>query len=304
MKLLVAIDASQPSCEVVSEVARRPWPAGTTVCVLHVIDWPQLPSGELLVEGYRHSAETLVESACAKLAKAGLKAKGKVIDGHPRSDVAQYAGEWGADLALVGSQGAGGLARFLMGSTAQAVLRNAPCAVEIVRRPAPQPAPGSAGMKLLVATDGSECSIAAVRSIAQRPWPAGSQVRVISVIPVIPGVGGSDPVSPLYLPSDMFGTLQEEARRRAEEAVARASKILREAGMPPVQSAFPIGDARPVILDEAKEWGADLIVAGSHGYRGVDRLMLGSVSESVAMHAHCSVEVIRDSKPAADKEPR
>lgn len=48
-----------------------------------------------------------------------------------------------------------------------------------------------------------------------------------------------------------------------------------------------------MILDEATHWGADLIVVGSHGRRGVDRFLLGSVSEAVALHAACSVEVIR-----------
>jgi len=48
---------------------------------------------------------------------------------------------------------------------------------------------------------------------------------------------------------------------------------------------------KAIILDEAARWGADLIVFGSHGHRGLDRL-LGSVSEAVAMHAGCSVEVI------------
>jgi len=47
------------------------------------------------------------------------------------------------------------------------------------------------------------------------------------------------------------------------------------------------------ILDVAKAWGVDLIVLGSHGRHGWDRLLMGSVAESVALHAHCSVEVIR-----------
>jgi len=47
------------------------------------------------------------------------------------------------------------------------------------------------------------------------------------------------------------------------------------------------------ILAAADSWEADLIVMGSHGRRGFDRIVLGSVSESVAMHARCSVEVIR-----------
>ena len=51
--------------------------------------------------------------------------------------------------------------------------------------------------------------------------------------------------------------------------------------------------AKNAILAEAAEWGADLIVLGSHGRRGFDRFQLGSVSEAIAMHAQCSVEIIR-----------
>jgi nucleotide-binding universal stress UspA family protein len=57
----------------------------------------------------------------------------------------------------------------------------------------------------------------------------------------------------------------------------------------------PAGDARQVILEQARDWGADPVMAGSHGYRGIHGFMLGGVSESVAMHAHCCVEVIRES---------
>jgi len=102
------------------------------------------------------------------------------------------------------------------------------------------------------------------------------------------------PVAPVYPPADLIDTIEKQARGRAEEAVARAQQILSEARIKAVETEFlPVGDARQVILDQAKDWGADLIVVGSHGYRGIDRFMLGSVSESVAMHAHCSVEVIR-----------
>ncbi len=219
------------------------------------------------------------------------------MEGHPRIAVADYAKKWRTDFVLVGSHGASGLARFLLGSVAQATLRRSPCSVEIVRRAAQESAAISSGMKILLATDGSECSMAAVTSVAGRPWPNGSQIRLISAIPVILAVGASHPLPPFYLPSDVFETLQTQARSRAEEAVERAHQILREAHIEPVKTGFlPIGDARQVILEEAKDWGADLIVVGSHGYHGIDKLMLGSVSESVAMHAHCSVEVIRETE--------
>ncbi|HKG22127.1 MAG TPA: universal stress protein, partial [Blastocatellia bacterium] len=54
-----------------------------------------------------------------------------------------------------------------------------------------------------------------------------------------------------------------------------------------------VGHPRYLITDEAERWGADLIVVGSHGYQGLTRLLLGSVSQAVASHAKCSVEIVR-----------
>ena len=304
MKLLVAIDYSQPSQQVIDEVTKRPWPAATTACALHVVDWAQLPSSAALIEAMKQSAEGLVKSASEKLCKAGVQATVKVLEGHARVAIAEYAKEWGADLVLVGAHGAGGLARFLLGSVAHATLRRSPCSVEIVRRPARDSAAVSTAMKILVAVDGSECSMAAVRSIACRPWPTGSQIRLVSAIPLLVPLGETIPLAPVYYPSpEVTDTLQEEARNQAEEAVARARQVLTGEGIKPAEiESLPVGDPKQVILDQAKNWGTDLIVVGSHGYRGIDRFMLGSVSEAVAMHAHCSVEVIRESPLTASKE--
>jgi nucleotide-binding universal stress UspA family protein len=88
------------------------------------------------------------------------------------------------------------------------------------------------------------------------------------------------------------------AADHAKKSAQDARKVLVAAGLDSLENrAAPLGNARVLILDQAKEWGADLIVLGSHGRRGVERLMLGSVSESVAIYAHCSVEVIRQKKP-------
>jgi len=60
-----------------------------------------------------------------------------------------------------------------------------------------------------------------------------------------------------------------------------------------VDTALENGDARSTIVDFARQWGADLIVIGSHGHKGWERLLLGSVAESVVRHATCSVLVVR-----------
>ena len=185
---------------------------------------------------------------------------------------------------MVGSHGQSALTRLLLGSVAQAVLRAALCSVEIVRSSSEGAPVFSHPMKILLATDGSDCSILAAYSIANRPWPVGSQIKVISVRELL---------VPVY-PEGLLNEVLEAARKHAEDAADNARQTLKEAGLKVCDGqAMPVGDARTVLLDEASAWGTNLIVLGSHGRHGFDRMLLGSVSESVALHAHCSVQVIR-----------
>ncbi|MBI4469836.1 MAG: universal stress protein, partial [Acidobacteria bacterium] len=77
--------------------------------------------------------------------------------------------------------------------------------------------------------------------------------------------------------------------------VETAAKKLRSRPGDPlvVETSVLEGHPKHVIAEEAEKWGADLIIMGSHGYRGLKRLWLGSVSHAVAAHAHCSVEIVR-----------
>jgi nucleotide-binding universal stress UspA family protein len=209
--------------------------------------------------------------------------------------ISAYASEWGADLILAGSHGHGAIGRFLLGSVAQGVLRTAGCSVEIVRYPSESPAPSSHPMKILLATDGSECSLAAVRSVAARPWPGGTVFKVLSVeeLVTIEMPMETSSLASIY-PASLLDKLAADARALATGAVEGARKMLLQAGMKVLnQGPIPVGDPRAVVLDQAQAWPADLIVLGSHGRRGLDRFLMGSVAESVAVHAHCSVEVIR-----------
>ena len=84
---------------------------------------------------------------------------------------------------------------------------------------------------------------------------------------------------------------------RAERFTQRTVEELSNAGV--MAEAFVReGDARSVIVDEAKDWDADLIILGSHGYTGFKRWLLGSVAQAVASHAPCSVEIVRRKQAA------
>jgi nucleotide-binding universal stress UspA family protein len=142
-------------------------------------------------------------------------------------------------------------------------------------------------MKILLATDGSAYSVAAVQSIADRPWPEGTQVKIVSVVEVNPPI-----VEPFYIDPGLAQSLVDEQVKQSQDAVSNAEQIISGSRLK-TSSTIPLGSATGIILEQAKEWAADLVVLGSHGRHGMERLLLGSVSESVAIHASCSVEVIR-----------
>ncbi len=143
-------------------------------------------------------------------------------------------------------------------------------------------------MKILLAIDDSPYSEAAVEAVAGMTWPPDTTVRVLSAVePFVP------PAAELWY--DARGSLErarQEVTNRYEELTTRAAERLRARGLR-ADTIVRDGDPRSVIVDEAKEWSADLIVVGSHGRTGIARFLLGSVAQSVVSHAPCSVEVVR-----------
>jgi nucleotide-binding universal stress UspA family protein len=148
-------------------------------------------------------------------------------------------------------------------------------------------------MKILLAIDGSPHAQEAVEEVRQRPWPQGSRVRVLSVVqPIVPPA--ADFAAGVALPQDLW----DEQRRAAHTVVADAARALASTPL----EAEPLvreGDPKSAIVEEAAAWNADLIVMGSHGHSALERLLLGSVANSVINHSPCSVEVVRHHPKAA-----
>jgi nucleotide-binding universal stress UspA family protein len=146
-------------------------------------------------------------------------------------------------------------------------------------------------MKILLAVDGSMCSDAAVAEVARRPWPTGSEVKIISAaeLPALPAL------TPESLPPHYAGEIKRAARDRASALVANAAATLRASASQDLQLATEVivDSPKDAIIEEAERWHADLIMVGSHGYRGYERSLLGSVSQAVASQARCSVEIVR-----------
>lgn len=288
MKILIALDGSKASENSIHEAASRPWPAGSQFGLITAIDPFFFMRAPVLLAEARKNTEEALEEQAETLRSAGWEATTSVVMENPRHAISKFATEWKADLILLGSRGRGRIERMLLGSTAQSVLRHAHCSVEIVRAPR-HLADAVAGMKILVPTDGSECAEKALKSLTSRPWPAGARFKVIAC-PEVPVLAGSYP----YLDPELLTEMMEHSEQHSNRSAEGCSRELAKHGLTAeIEVTEPRESAAHAILEAAERWHPDLIVMASHGRRGLDRLVLGSVSESVAMHAHCSVEVVR-----------
>lgn len=147
-------------------------------------------------------------------------------------------------------------------------------------------------MKFLLATDGSNYSEAASKMLDVFRFGVNDTIKIISVIdmalPMAMDIYGG------YLPDTT--EIEKLARENAEKIVDSLAQTLTEKykdQSPRISTEVLFGSPDSRIVETAEEFRADLIIIGSHGYNRWERLLIGSVSDSVVHHAHCSVLVVR-----------
>lgn len=150
-------------------------------------------------------------------------------------------------------------------------------------------------MRILLAVDGSPSSEAAVEEVCRRPWPPGSEVHVVTVLSPIESIMMQGVTHSPTTFDDLMERQGLEAAKRLDEI---ADDLARRAPGLHVTPRLLDGLPKEAIVDEAEQWGADLIVVGSNGFGAIKRFLLGSVSLAVALNAPCSVEIVRPSLTA------
>ena len=143
-------------------------------------------------------------------------------------------------------------------------------------------------MKILLAVDDSKFSEAAIQAVISQARPADTEVRVLHVLEAPSHLAGVEMVEYDAEFEGLWKALREQAKALVEKAIGK----LRDVGFS-VTPSLEDGDPKSKIIDVATEWKADLIVLGSHGRKGLERFFMGSVADSVARHAACSVEIVR-----------
>lgn len=257
---------------------------------------PEYPINKVYLGQLRKEADRHLERLADRASQVGLSVKKQVVIGIPSQKIIAIAGEHGDDLVVVGTHGRSGLEHVLLGSTAERVIRSAPCPVLAVRGHKPGAAQGPdhsspiAVRRMLVPIDFSDCSLEALEYAVQVAKQLHAAVTILHVMePLAYGLDFT-----LSHPSELENKRAKLSRRLLDLAAAAAGYGLK------ADEALRGGLPADSILDHARGQAVDLIVMGTHGRRGISHLVNGSVTEAMLRRADCPVLTVRSPKFAPD----
>ncbi len=296
--ILFATDGSQGSAaaEAYAFALARSW--GASLAVLHVLEFPsgldpESPVNRLyLAELMKQATQELVELK-ARAADRGILVETKIATGIPSEEVLAAATDEEPDLVVVGTRGRTGLAHVLLGSTAERIIRAAPCPVLAVHTERYEK--GKAGgashtpwgiQRILVPIDFSDCSLDALEYGALVAQRCKASIRILHVL---------EPVS-----YGLDFTLPHVAKRDADRTAItkRLSDLTAALTSSGLVSDCVISGGLPAdsILNAALAPDVGLIVMGTHGRRGLSHALFGSVAEFVLRKSSCPVLTVRSPK--------
>jgi nucleotide-binding universal stress UspA family protein len=206
--------------------------------------------------------------------------------------IVEAASDADADLIVMGTHGRTGLNRMLMGSVAEDVVRASPCPVLTIRGASEEP-PSTRISRILVPVDFSDGSNLAVAHARDLALTYGARIDLLHVVEEVlyPSTYGVEPVE---LPTD-------EVVANVENALAGLAR--EEIGIEHVVVEARVGYAPATIREYADERESDLIVIATHGRSGLDRVLMGSVTENVVRRATQPVFVVKPNAKSLVQTP-
>lgn len=246
---------------------------------------PEYQVNQVYLEQLRKEVQKQTDLLVREAAGQGLTVKADIVSGMPSQQINEAARARKSDLIVMGTRGRTGLAHVLLGSTAEGVVRGAPCPVLTVRSALSggQAAPGMRVTRILVPVDFSDCSLEALECAVQAAKEFAASVTILHVIE--PASYGLD------FTLSHAGDVQK-TKAALEKRLGDLAALLRGQGLS-AQSQLQSGAPGDAILNDARAVGADLIVMGTHGRRGFSHLVSGSVAEAVLRQAPCLVLTVK-----------
>lgn len=286
-RVLVASDGSASAKAAVTTVLGFPWPARTRVQGVTASLVPQNYRQAVVLAALGRTAQAIAASARRTLSRRWPEAEVTVVSTPPVTAVLQAAARFDADVIVLGWRGHGAVRRFLVGSVSRGVVRDAKCAVLVVRRRQREV------RRIVVGVDGSANAQRAVGLLNRLPAPRGGHVTLVSAVDHM-----EVPSHPLA-PRAAAATLVAEVKRinadsmaQAEKALASAKAMLARAGWQ-VRTRVTVGAPLRELLAIVDSADAELLVVGARGVGGMRRLLLGSVAEGALNRCPVPVLVVR-----------
>jgi len=305
MRILVAYDGSISADAAIDDLRRAGLPAQAEALVVCVADKGLVPPHpadrkEIHADPDESSRSKLAEAeVLAGNASARLRShfpqwtvSSEALWGSPAKIILDTSARWHPQLVAVGSHGRSVVARLFLGSVSMELIHKAACSVRITRMGA---VPRSDGpIRIVIGNDGSEQAEMVIRSVTARSWPEGTEAQIVSAVQTLVPVTNELDAStfaqePAY---SVIREADERLRFRLDSIAAESANALRRAGLI-VTTRVVDADPREAILTAAELVRADTIFIGARGLGRMERLLLGSVSNYVVTHAHCTVEVVR-----------
>lgn len=287
MRVMAAMDGSNGAAEAIEWLAHFPLPPEATVEVVSAIPGPLFDESVLPTPWSELRAETerMLEAARGRLAQCWPSTATQVLYGDAREVLVETARRSATDLIVMGARGRGAVAALLLGSVSLDVARHAPCSVLVCRGPA-RPL-----RTVTIGLDGSTHAADALAFLSALPLPADLTAHLVGV---------AEPLRhPSAAPALLGGALATVVRHDEEQHRRQLAAVLRDAAralrprLRTVTSETPLGAPAATLIREAARTDSDLIVVGSRGMGAMQRIMLGSVSESVLRHAASPVLIAR-----------
>jgi nucleotide-binding universal stress UspA family protein len=286
MRILFATDGSIGAQNARDFLGSLPLTPGTELLVVSIVPCSRTEEVNPASTEETEQRRSWADLAAYRLARAGLSTDSLLVEGHPAEQICRLAEQKAVDLVVMGSRGRAALARFLLGSVSYQVLKHAPASVLLVKR-AFRPIE-----KAMIGVDGSADSDRAVAFLRTFPLPPEVSVEAVHVIQVRPPFcSTSEGYSETAEMSRATESLRVAAEAEGKRVLVSAAEALE--GSYRVETLISEGPAANTLVDLVGSRGSDLLVVGSRGLTGVDRFLMGSVSTQVAVHAPCSVLVVR-----------
>lgn len=288
-RILVPLDGSPLADHILQVVARILKRKDAEVLLVRVIPDALVEGASWVPERVTEDIQGHIDRVRDGLVEQGVRAFSRVVTGDPAFAILEEAAAFDATVIAMATHGRSGVGRWLLGSTAERVLRQTPVPVLLANR-ATLEAAGTGGEarfgKMLVPLDGSD-----------------EGARILPLAEEFAGLYESEVIllhvqTPVYSAPDPYfvATTPPPTSEEGQAVVAPHLERLQAAGLN-ARAVIEVDLAASRILSLAKDESADLIAMTTHGYSGLSRWAFGSVAEKVLRHSPCPLLILRSPEP-------